>query len=63
MIKRYHESLRRMYNIITTKILDIQLDLTLQMTFKTINDSIDLNELILILLVFDAYSRMINSDV
>jgi hypothetical protein len=63
MIERYHESLRRVYSIITTKILDIQLNLTLQMTFKAINDSIDSNRLILILLVFDAYSRMIESDV
>jgi hypothetical protein len=63
MIERYHESLRRVYAIISTKILDIQSDLALQMTFKVINDSMRSNELVLTLLVFDAYSRMIESDV
>jgi hypothetical protein len=32
--------------------------ITLQMTVKTINDTVDSDELILTLLVFDAYSRM-----
>jgi hypothetical protein len=63
MIERYHESLRRVYAIISTKILDIQFDLALQMTFKVINNSMRSNELVLTLLVFDAYSRMIESDV
>jgi hypothetical protein len=33
------------------------------MTFKIINDSIELDELILILLVFEAYFRMIEMNV
>ena len=33
--------------------------MTLQMTFKIINDSIDFNELMFTLLVFDVYFRMI----
>ena len=63
MIKRYHESLRRVYSIVITKILDTQSNLTLQMTFKAINDSVDSNKLVLILLVFETYSRMIELDV
>jgi hypothetical protein len=63
MIKRYHDSLRRVYAIITTEISNIDLEITLQMTFKIINDSIELDELILILLIFDVYSRMIEMNV
>jgi hypothetical protein len=33
------------------------------MTFKALNDSIDFNDLVSILLVFDAYSRMIEMNV
>jgi hypothetical protein len=57
-IERYHDSLRRVYEIIIAKILEIDLDLALQMTFKTLNDVVDLNELVSTLLVFDAYLRM-----
>ncbi len=63
MMKRYHDSLRRMYAIITTEISNIDLEIALQMTFKVINDSIELDELIFILLVFEAYSRMIEMNV
>jgi hypothetical protein len=62
MIERYHDSLRRVYSIIIAEILDIDVEMTLQMTFKAINDSIDSNELVSTLLVFEAYSRMIESD-
>jgi hypothetical protein len=58
MMKRYHDSLRRAYSIIATEILRIDLEIALQMTFKALNDSIELDELILILLVFEIYSRM-----
>ncbi len=63
MMKRYHDSLRRMYTIITTEISSIDLEIALQMTFKVINDSIELDELILTLLVFEAYFRMIEMNV
>ncbi len=63
MMKRYHDSLRRMYAIITTEIANINLEIALQMTFKVINDSIELNDLILIMLIFEAYSRMIEMNV
>ena len=62
MIERYHESLRRVYSIIISKILEIDSDSILQMTFKTLNDSTDFNDLVSTLLVFDAYSRMIEMN-
>jgi hypothetical protein len=63
MMKRYHDSLRRMYAIITIEISSIDLEIALQMTYKVINDSIEFDELILILLVFDVYSRLIEMNV
>jgi hypothetical protein len=62
MIERYHDSLRRMYVIIIAKISNIDSNSTLQMTFKALNDSIELNELISTLLVFEAYLRMIEMN-
>jgi transcriptional regulator with GAF, ATPase, and Fis domain len=63
MMKRYHDSLRRVYAIITTAISSIDFEIALQMTFKVINDSIEFDDLILTLLVFEAYSRMIEMNV
>jgi hypothetical protein len=63
MMKRYHDSLRRVYAIITIEISNINLEIALQMTFKVINDSIEFDELILTLLVFDVYLRMIDMNV
>ena len=62
MIKRYHGSLRRIYIIIILKIPSIEKNLTLQMIFKTFNDSIKSNDLMSTLLIFNAYFRMIDSD-
>jgi hypothetical protein len=63
MIKRYHEFLRRIYAIIVAKVLKINSNSILQMIFKTLNDSINFDDLIFTLLVFDAYSRMIEMNV
>ncbi len=62
-MKRYHESLRRVYSIIATEISEIDFELALQMTFKTINDSIEFNDLISTLLIFEIYFRMIEMNV
>jgi hypothetical protein len=62
MMKRYHDSLRRMYAIITIEISNIDLEIILQMTFKIINDSIEFDELIFTLLVFDVYFSMIEMN-
>ncbi len=58
MIERYHESLRRVYSIFVTKISGIDLESALQMSFKALNDSIGLDDLVPTLLVFEAYFRM-----
>jgi hypothetical protein len=50
------------YVIIIAKISDIDSNSTLQMTFKALNDSVELNELIFTLLVFEAYLRMIEMN-
>ena len=61
-IERYHELLRRVYLIIVSEISEIDPELNLQMTLKTINDSIESHELIFILLIFGAYLRMTKLD-
>jgi hypothetical protein len=62
-MKRYHDSLRRVYAIITTEISNIDFEIALQMTFKVINDSIEFDDLIFTLLVFEVYFRMIEMNV
>ncbi len=62
MIKRYHESLRRIYSIFVAEIPDIDLESVLQMSFKTLNDTIESDDLIFTLLMFDVYSRMTKND-
>ncbi len=62
MMKRYHESLRRIYSIIATEISEIDSELALQMTFKAINDSVEFNDLMSTLLVFETYLRMIEMN-
>ena len=61
-MKRYHDSLRRVYIIIIAEVSNIDSELKLQMCFKTINDFVDSNELVLILLIFEAYSRIIKTN-
>ncbi len=63
MIERYHDSLRRVYAIIVFEILDIDSNSIFQIIFKTLNDSVDLNDLVFILLVFDDYFRMIEMNI
>ena len=63
MIEQYHDLLRKIYMIIIFEISNIDFDFVLQMIFKIINDFVDFNELIFILLMFDAYSKMIENDV
>ncbi len=63
MMKRYHDSLRRVYAIITIKISNIDFERALQITFKIINDLIELDELIFILLIFEAYLWIIEMNV
>jgi hypothetical protein len=62
MIERYHGPLRRVYAIIIAEISNIDSNSILQMTFKALNDSTEPNDLISTLLVFGAYSRMIEMN-
>jgi hypothetical protein len=57
MMKRYHESLRLVYSIVTIEISGIDLEMTLQIIFKVLNNSVELDDLIFTLLVFEAYSE------
>ncbi len=62
MMKRYHESLRRIYSIFVAEMPDIDVESVLQMSFKILNDSIKPDDLISTLLMFDAYLRMTEND-
>jgi hypothetical protein len=54
MVERYYRLIHRAYFIITTKILNINKDIALQMAFKAINNIIGLNGIVLTLLVYSA---------
>jgi hypothetical protein len=63
-IKRYHDPLRQAYKIIYNKLRDTKtsIEVSLQITMKTINDSIGPDSIIFILLVFGAYPRITNNS-
>lgn len=63
MIGYYHGPWRQVYSNISTKIPNIEPNLALQMSFKTINNLVGFNGLVFTLLVFDIYPRMIKLDV
>ncbi len=52
--------MRRIYSRIIAEMLIIDLESVLQMSFKTLNDSIEFDELIFTLLMFEIYLRMID---
>ncbi len=57
VVKRYHVELRRAYQMIFDD-LDVSKEIVLQMIVKAINDTVDFDDLMLILLIFGTYSRM-----
>jgi hypothetical protein len=57
VVKRYHAELRRAYQMIFEN-LDVSKKIVLQMIVKAINDTVDSDDLVLILLIFGTYSRM-----
>jgi hypothetical protein len=57
VVKRYHAELRRAYQMIFEN-LDVSKKIALQMTVKAINDTVDFDELMLTLLMFETYFRM-----
>jgi hypothetical protein len=62
MVERYHSLIWRAYQIIVSEIPELNKDMALQMAFKAINDSAGPDGLVLMLLVFGAYPRIIESD-
>ena len=63
IIKWYHGPLWCVYQIIIVEIPNINKDIVLQMMLKAINDTISLNGLVFILLVFGTYPWMVKSDI
>ncbi len=57
VVERYHVELRRAYQMIFDD-LDVNKEIVLQMIVKAINDTVDFDDLMLILLIFEAYFRM-----
>jgi hypothetical protein len=60
IVERYHAEWRRAYQMIFENLnaTEIIKELILQMTIKKINDTVDSDELMFTLLIFDVYSRM-----
>ena len=54
-VERYYMPLYRIYKIISLKLKGVSKELTLQMAVKAVNNSINLDRLIPILLIFGAY--------
>jgi len=61
-LKRYYTIVQKAYNCITIKILGLNCDMALQMSFKATNDLVSLNSLIPTLLIYSAYPRIIEYD-
>ena len=62
LVERYYSPLRRIYKIITEELKDLNKDTALQMAFKALNNTAGPNGLVLTLLVFGAYPRMVKID-
>jgi hypothetical protein len=62
IVKRYYSLIQYIYQIIVFKIPKLNKNIALQIAFKAINNSAGLNSLILMLLVFKAYSKIIKPD-
>ncbi len=61
VVKRYHAELRRAYQMIFENLNTesaINKEIMLQMIVKAINDTVDFDELMLIVLIFETYSRI-----
>jgi hypothetical protein len=61
-LKRYYTIVRKAYNCITTKILGLNREIALQMSFKATNDFVGFNRLVLTLLVYGVYPQMTEYD-
>jgi hypothetical protein len=64
LVERYHALLRRAYKIIKEELKNEHIDkeMILQMAVKAVNDSAELDRIVLTLLVFGLYPRMTEID-
>jgi hypothetical protein len=62
IVERYHGLLQCAYQIIIIELLDLDKDMALQMSFKAINNTVGLEGLVPMLLVFSAYLWMVELD-
>ena len=64
LVERYHVPLKRAYEIIIKELKGLILDknILLQMAVKAVNDTAGPNGLVPTLLVFGAYSRIVEND-
>jgi hypothetical protein len=62
IIERYYSPLRRVYQIIIIELPGIDRDIALQIVFKDLNNTIGLDSLVPILLVFGVYPRITELD-
>lgn len=63
IIKHYHGYLWQIYFLIITKIPSIELNLVLPMFLNAMNKFLDPNDLVLTLLVFGVYFRIIELNI
>ena len=61
-VERYYIVLRRVYQIVSEELPDLDKEIALQMAVKAINDTIGPNGLILTLLVFNTFPRISELD-
>ena len=61
-VEKYYYLFRRIYEIVTKKHYKLSNEHQLQIAIKAINNTIKLNRLILILLIFEAYFKIIKLD-
>jgi hypothetical protein len=62
IVERYYSLIWRVYQIIVSEIPELDKNIALQMAFKAINDLAGPDGLVLTLLVFRAYPKIIESD-
>jgi hypothetical protein len=62
IVKRYHSPIQRVYQIIVSKIPELNKNIALQMAFKAIYNSAGPDGLVPTLLVFRVYPKMVKSD-
>ena len=62
IVERYHSSVRRVYQIITSEVPSINKDVALQIAFKAVNDTIGPDGLVPTLLVYRAYLQISELD-